>query len=58
VFEKFRSVRRSPASAPVADTGLGLPFCKLAVELMGGRISVRSVPGEETAFSVSLPRSR
>lgn len=58
VFEKFRSVRRSPASAPVADTGLGLPFCKLAVELMGGRIAVDSVPGEMTAFSVSLPRSR
>jgi signal transduction histidine kinase len=57
VFEKFRSVRRSPASAPAADTGLGLPFCKLAVELMGGRIGVRSVPGAETTFWVSLPRS-
>src|SRR5262249_2659692 len=56
VFEKFRSVRRSPASAPVSDTGLGLPFCKLSVELMGGRIGVQSVPGEQTAFWVSLPK--
>ena len=56
VFEKFRSVRRSPTSEPAADTGLGLPFCKLAVELMGGTITVASAPGEETAFSVSLPR--
>ena len=59
VFEKFRSVRRSATSAPVApvsDTGLGLPFCKLAVELMGGRIGVESTPGEETTFWVSLPR--
>ena len=55
-FEKFRSVRRSPTSAPVSDTGLGLPFCKLAVELMGGRIGVASKPGEETTFWVSLPR--
>ena len=56
VFEKFRSVRRSPTSPPVSDTGLGLPFCKLAVELMGGRIGVDSAPGEETTFWVTLPR--
>lgn len=56
VFEKFRSVRRSAASAPAGDTGLGLPFCKLAVERMGGRIGVESTPGERTAFWVSLPR--
>ena len=56
VFEKFRSVRRSPASAPASDTGLGLPFCKLAVELMGGRIGVDSTPGAETSFWLSLPR--
>jgi len=55
-FEKFRSVRRSPTSAPVADTGLGLPFCKLAVELMGGRIGVDSTPGVETSFWVRLRR--
>lgn len=57
VFEKFRSVRRSPTAEPSTDTGLGLPFCKLAVELMGGRIGVDSTPGEETSFWLSLPRS-
>jgi signal transduction histidine kinase len=57
VFEKFRSVQRSPASEPVADTGLGLPFCKLAVELMGGTIGVDSSPGVQTTFWVALPRS-
>ena len=57
VFEKFRSVQRSPASEPVSDTGLGLPFCKLAVELMGGSIGVESSPGEQTTFWVMLPRS-
>jgi signal transduction histidine kinase len=57
VFEKFRSVPRLPTSEPVSDTGLGLPFCKLAVELMGGTIGVDSSPGEQTTFWVALPRS-
>ncbi|MBY0279482.1 hypothetical protein K2Z84_29455 [Candidatus Binatia bacterium] len=56
VFEKFRSVRRLPTAEPANDTGLGLPFCKLAVELMGGQIGVDSTPGEQTTFWVSLPR--
>jgi len=56
VFEKFRSVRRSPSAEPVSDTGLGLAFCKLAVELMGGRIGVESVPGEQTVFWITLPK--
>src|SRR5262245_6459085 len=45
VFEKFRTVRRSPSDDPGGDTGLGLPFCRLAVERMGGRISLRSKAG-------------
>lgn len=56
VFEKFRILRRSPSEDPVADTGLGLPFCKLAVEEMGGRISLESVPNDFTVFSVTLPQ--
>jgi signal transduction histidine kinase len=51
LFEKFRSVRSDPS----ADTGLGLPFCKLAVERMGGRIGVTSEPGAGTTFAVMLP---
>lgn len=53
VFEKFRS-RPSASEAP-GDTGLGLPFCKLAVEVMGGRIALESLAGGETVFRVSLP---
>lgn len=56
VFEKFRSVRRLATAEPATDTGLGLPFCKLAVELMGGRIGVDSTPGAQTSFWLSLPR--
>jgi len=54
IFEKFRSGRRSAVDDPAMDTGLGLPFCKLAVERMGGRITLASQPGE-TVFAVTLP---
>ncbi len=55
IFEKFRTVRRSPTDDPSSDTGLGLPFCKLAVERMGGRITAESTPGVRTTFGVTLP---
>jgi signal transduction histidine kinase len=55
IFEKFRTVRRSPTDDPGGDTGLGLPFCKLAVERMGGRITLASTGGVSTVFSVTLP---
>jgi PAS domain S-box-containing protein len=51
IFEKFRT---RPGD-PTADTGLGLPFCKLAVERMQGRIVLRSAPGAGTMFAVTLP---
>jgi PAS domain S-box-containing protein len=39
-------------------TGLGLAFCKLAVEAHGGHIWLRSAPGEGATFYFSLPASR
>jgi protein-histidine pros-kinase len=51
IFEKFRTVRGDST----ADTGLGLPFCKLAVELMRGQITLRSAIGVGTEFAVILP---
>ena len=58
IFEKFRTVRLSPTDDPAGDTGLGLPFCRLALERMGGRITVRSTLGERTVFTVTLSAAR
>jgi signal transduction histidine kinase len=54
IFERFRSGLRSPLDDPSMDTGLGLSFCKLAVERMEGRIELTSRPGE-TVFALTLP---
>jgi signal transduction histidine kinase len=38
-----------------SSTGLGMTFCKLAVEAHGGFIGVYSAPGEGTTVRVTLP---
>jgi signal transduction histidine kinase len=55
VFEKFALVRRSRDSEPSSDTGLGLPFCKLATDCMGGKIALSSRPETGTVFTIILP---
>jgi signal transduction histidine kinase len=58
IFEKFASIRRSPADEPFRDTGLGLPFCRLAVDQMGGTLALESAPGKGSTFTVRLPVHR
>jgi signal transduction histidine kinase len=41
IFEKFSQIE-AKSSGNIASTGLGLTFCKLAMEAHGGRISVTS----------------
>jgi chemotaxis protein histidine kinase CheA len=38
--------------------GLGLAIVKQALELHGGQVSVRNVPGKGCVFSLNLPDSK
>ena len=51
LFERARRKR----GAHREDTGLGLVFCKMAYEQMGGRIAVESALGSGTTFVITLP---
>ena len=55
IFEKFGQVG-DPSNR--VGTGLGLTFCKLAVEAHGGRIGVESEEGKGSTFWLVLPRGR
>jgi len=51
IFEKFGQLD----SHSKVGTGLGLAFCKLAVEAHGGSIAVESIPGTGSTFSFTIP---
>ena len=55
IFRKFGQVHSENAPR-VRSSGLGLTFCKLVVDLHGGRIWVKSNMGEGSSFYVELPR--
>ena len=54
IFEEFAQVPR-PGAPPVEGSGLGLAICRRLVAAMGGRIELRSAPGEGSTFTVTLP---
>ena len=55
IFRKFETVRLHGAAPRVRSSGLGLAFCKLAVDAHGGRIWVQSADGDGSQFHVLLP---
>ena len=55
IFQKFGQAT-DPRGQPLRKgTGLGLTFCRLAVEAHGGTIRVDSLPGQGSEFTFTLP---
>jgi signal transduction histidine kinase len=54
IFDKFTRVTKDDRPKGL---GLGLAFCRLAVEAHGGEIWVESEEGKGSTFSFSLPQS-
>jgi len=54
IFEPFYRGARAVA-AQIHGTGLGLSLVQRIMEAQGGRVSVRSRPGEGSAFTLHLP---
>jgi signal transduction histidine kinase len=52
IFEKYGQVK---SGRPRLGTGLGLTFCRMAVEAHGGKIGVISEPGKGSTFWLELP---
>jgi signal transduction histidine kinase len=54
IFDEFIQVEHA-LQQRVKGTGLGLPLCKKLATLLGGSITVESILGEGSTFSVVLP---
>jgi signal transduction histidine kinase/CheY-like chemotaxis protein/HPt (histidine-containing phosphotransfer) domain-containing protein len=54
IFERFVQAERSTVRR-FGGTGLGLPISRSLVELMGGELTVESVPGEGSTFRFYIP---
>ncbi|MEU1645536.1 sensor histidine kinase [Micromonospora zamorensis] len=52
IFEEFYQV---PGATRVGGTGLGLPYARRLVTLLGGSLVLTSEPGRGSTFTVSLP---
>jgi signal transduction histidine kinase/HAMP domain-containing protein len=56
IFDKFHQVKRAPGRS-IPGSGLGLPISRQLVEMHGGRLTVESVLGRGSTFTVLLPLS-
>ncbi len=56
IFAPFE--RLGAEQTMVEGTGIGLPLARALTEAMGGRLTASSIPGQGSAFTISLPRAR
>ncbi len=56
IFDKFyRATHATSRAAP--GTGIGLAFCRMAANQLGGRVWVDDVPGGGSCFKLDLPNA-
>ncbi|MFP6817049.1 MAG: ATP-binding protein [Pseudomonadales bacterium] len=53
IFERFYTTTQTGQGA-----GIGLSFCNMVMESIGGSISCESVQGEYTRFTLNFPTPR
>jgi len=56
LFERFYRVDKA-RSRQLGGTGLGLAIVKHITQAHGGQVSVESIPGKGSTFSIRLPRA-
>jgi len=54
IFRRFYRVAKHHSQQNIKGTGLGLSIVKRAIEAHNGHISVTSVPGQDTRFTITL----
>ncbi len=57
IFEPFRQ-QFGQSTRKYGGTGLGLAICKRMIQMMKGRISLKSKPDEGSVFSIHLPKTK
>jgi two-component system phosphate regulon sensor histidine kinase PhoR len=56
IFRRFYRVEKHHSQREIKGTGLGLSIVKRAIEAHGGAIQVTSIPGQETRFTITVPK--